>query len=98
MLNTMSCYMQELTEEGLPFVILFHHPDDAETTEKFRKLVTKELIAEKSKCNPGDFYDCDILPAIQAKSAKMSFMNMIAILKEHWFCRIMLNLFSVCVF
>ncbi len=62
--------MQELTEEGLPFVILFHHPDDAETTEKFRKLVTKELIAEKSKFNPGDFYNCNILPAIQAKAAK----------------------------
>ncbi len=46
--------MKELTEEGLPFVILFHHPDDTDTTEKFRKLVTKELIAEKSKFSATD--------------------------------------------
>jgi len=41
-------YVQELTEEGLPFLILFHHPDDIETPERFKKVVAQELIAEKS--------------------------------------------------
>ena len=41
--------LQELTEEGLPFLILFHHPDDTETPEKYKKVVARELIGEKSK-------------------------------------------------
>ncbi len=43
------CLFQELTEEGLPFVILFHHPDDSETPSKFRQLVSRELLGEKCK-------------------------------------------------
>ena len=40
---------QELTEEGLPFLILFHHPDDTETPAKFTKQISLELLPEKSK-------------------------------------------------
>lgn len=40
---------QELTEEGLPFLILFHHPDDEQIVETFNKEVVKQLIGEKSK-------------------------------------------------
>ncbi len=43
----LSC--QELTEEGLPFMILFHKADDAETPEIFRRHVASNLIAEKSR-------------------------------------------------
>jgi endoplasmic reticulum resident protein 44 len=42
-------YFQELTEEGLPFLILFHHPDDSDTPGAFRDIVARELIGEKSE-------------------------------------------------
>ena len=38
---------QELTEEGLPFVILFHDPSDTDTAEKYRQVVTRDLFTEK---------------------------------------------------
>lgn len=40
---------EELTEEGLPFLILFHRPDDIENVRKFNQLVTEELMDEKRK-------------------------------------------------
>ena len=40
--------LQELTEEGIPFLVLFHHPDDSDTPERFRALVAAELSDEKS--------------------------------------------------
>ena len=47
-LITLCCFCaKELTEEGLPFVILFHNLDDKETPEIFRKQVVQELLAEK---------------------------------------------------
>ncbi|PVD38973.1 hypothetical protein C0Q70_01598 [Pomacea canaliculata] len=42
---------EELTEEGLPFLILFHHPDDEQIVETFNKEVVKQLIGEKSNVN-----------------------------------------------
>ena len=42
-------FFQELTEEGLPFLILFHRPDDISTPEIFRNVVASDLAAEKSK-------------------------------------------------
>ncbi|CAL8101119.1 unnamed protein product [Orchesella dallaii] len=42
---------EELTEEGLPFLILFHHPDDIENLRKFNQLVTEELMTEKQNVN-----------------------------------------------
>jgi endoplasmic reticulum resident protein 44 len=40
---------EELTEEGIPFLILFHKPDDNESVKKFNDVVRNELISEKSK-------------------------------------------------
>ncbi|CAG0879063.1 unnamed protein product [Darwinula stevensoni] len=40
---------EELTEEGLPFVILFHHPDDVESVKRFNKLVQNHLRGEKGE-------------------------------------------------
>lgn len=40
---------EELTEEGLPFLILFHAPDDTESIRKFNEVVVKELLGEKRK-------------------------------------------------
>lgn len=40
---------EELTEEGLPFLILFHAPDDKENIKKYNDLVHNELISEKRK-------------------------------------------------
>ena len=47
-----SCFLsgfQELTEEGLPFVILFHHPDDVTTPSAFKNRVQQEAAHEKGK-------------------------------------------------
>ena len=40
---------EELTEEGLPFLLLFHHPDDSASIELFKSEVGKQLIQEKGK-------------------------------------------------
>lgn len=40
---------EELTEEGLPFLILFHHPTDTESVKLFKDVVVKTLIDEKRK-------------------------------------------------
>ena len=40
---------EELTEEGIPFLILFHKPDDNESVKKFNDVVVNELMSEKSK-------------------------------------------------
>lgn len=42
---------EELTEEGLPFLILFHHPDDKETIEKFTQMAAGELLDERTNVN-----------------------------------------------
>lgn len=40
---------EELTEEGIPFLLLFHHPDDSASVEVFKTEVAKQLIQEKGK-------------------------------------------------
>ncbi|KAK9738819.1 Thioredoxin [Popillia japonica] len=42
---------EELTEEGLPFLILFHHPDDTDSIKKFNNVVVTELLGEKQNIN-----------------------------------------------
>jgi len=49
---------QELTEEGLPFLILFYHPKDTTTANIFRQVVAKNLIAEKCKSDFNTKADC----------------------------------------
>ena len=40
--------LQELTEEGLPFLILFHRPGkDDETVKRYKDIANGELISEK---------------------------------------------------
>lgn len=43
---------EELTEEGLPFLILFHHPDDKESAELYTKVVHEQLKNDKHTINP----------------------------------------------
>lgn len=38
---------EELTEEGLPFMLLFHKPDDTESVKKYKDIIAKELYHEK---------------------------------------------------
>ena len=39
---------EEMTEEGLPFMILFHRPGkDDEIVKKFKDIVANQLISEK---------------------------------------------------
>lgn len=40
---------EELTEEGLPFLILFHAPDDLDIIKKYNDVVRNELLSEKRK-------------------------------------------------
>ncbi|XP_076453352.1 endoplasmic reticulum resident protein 44-like [Babylonia areolata] len=42
---------EELTEEGLPFLIMFHHPDDTATVETYTTEVAKQLLPEKNNVN-----------------------------------------------
>ena len=44
------CFKQELTEEGLPFLILFHNTDDTDIVETYNNEVAKQLLSEKSEC------------------------------------------------
>ncbi|OWK07412.1 ERP44, partial [Cervus elaphus hippelaphus] len=43
--------IQELTEEGLPFLILFHMKEDTESLEIFQNEVARQLISEKGTIN-----------------------------------------------
>lgn len=40
---------EELTEEGLPFLILFHHPTDTESVKQYKEVIMRELEGEKRK-------------------------------------------------
>jgi len=42
---------EELTEEGLPFLILFHAPDDNESIKEYTDLVQRELMEDKQNVN-----------------------------------------------
>lgn len=42
---------EELTEEGLPFLILFHHPDDKESIKRYTEIVQTDLLSEKQSIN-----------------------------------------------
>ncbi|XP_077454724.1 endoplasmic reticulum resident protein 44 [Stigmatopora argus] len=42
---------EELTEEGIPFLILFHLKEDNESLEKFQQEVARQLISEKGSIN-----------------------------------------------
>ncbi|XP_060527736.1 endoplasmic reticulum resident protein 44 isoform X2 [Cylas formicarius] len=42
---------EELTEEGLPFLILFHSPEDKESIKKYNEVVNKDLLSEKQAIN-----------------------------------------------
>jgi len=54
---------EELTEEGLPFLILFYAPEDTESIKRFTDVVQKQLLEDKREqmftgifsCNPLDF-------------------------------------------
>lgn len=40
---------EELTEEGLPFLILFYAPGDLESIKDYKAIVQMDLISEKRK-------------------------------------------------
>lgn len=42
---------EELTEEGLPFLILFHNPEDKKSVELYTHLVHSDLYTESSSIN-----------------------------------------------
>ncbi|XP_050305116.1 endoplasmic reticulum resident protein 44 [Anthonomus grandis grandis] len=42
---------EELTEEGLPFLILFHAENDKDSIKKFNDIVKRELLSEKQSIN-----------------------------------------------
>lgn len=42
---------EELTEEGLPFLILFYNPDHLDVIKDFKAIVESQLIGEKQRIN-----------------------------------------------
>jgi endoplasmic reticulum resident protein 44 len=42
---------EELTEEGIPFLILFHHPDDTESPKIFTREVQNQLLDDRTLVN-----------------------------------------------
>lgn len=42
---------EELTEEGLPFLILFYDPDDTHSIKKYNAVIHRELLDEKQNVN-----------------------------------------------
>jgi len=42
---------EELTEEGLPFLILFHKPEDNESVKQYSEVVQKHLLEDKQNVN-----------------------------------------------
>ncbi|XP_045782496.1 uncharacterized protein LOC123879035 [Maniola jurtina] len=42
---------EEMVEEGLPFLVLFHKPTDTESVKKYKEIVRRELESEKQKIN-----------------------------------------------
>lgn len=40
---------EELTEEGMPFMILFYHPNNTTPIKDYKAMVEAELIQEKRK-------------------------------------------------
>lgn len=42
---------EELTEEGLPFLILFHNPDDLDSVKDYKAIIEAELLSEKQNVN-----------------------------------------------
>lgn len=42
---------EELTEEGLPFLILFYNPDDKSIIDRYNNEVSKQLLHEKNNIN-----------------------------------------------
>ncbi|XP_012282630.1 endoplasmic reticulum resident protein 44 isoform X2 [Orussus abietinus] len=42
---------EELTEEGLPFLILFHAPDDLESVKAYKDIISNTLIVHKQNVN-----------------------------------------------
>ncbi|KAL5276432.1 ERP44 family protein [Megaselia abdita] len=42
---------EELTEEGLPFLILFHKPDDTDSIKDYKAIIDNDLISEKQNVN-----------------------------------------------
>lgn len=40
---------EELTEEGLPFLILFHNPTDTESVKRYKEIIARDLTGEKRK-------------------------------------------------
>ncbi|XP_058828840.1 endoplasmic reticulum resident protein 44 [Topomyia yanbarensis] len=42
---------EELTEEGLPFLILFHNPDDTQSIKDYKAIIEGQLLSEKQNIN-----------------------------------------------
>lgn len=40
---------EEMTEEGLPFLILFHKPDDTEAIKNYKAIIEAQLLDEKRR-------------------------------------------------
>lgn len=42
---------EELTEEGLPFLLMFHKPDDVTSIQRFKNAVMRDLLDQRGRIN-----------------------------------------------
>lgn len=40
---------EEFTEEGIPFLLLFHHPDDKTSPELYKNTISRSLVSHKGE-------------------------------------------------
>jgi len=52
---------EELTEEGLPFLILFHRPDDHNSIKDYKSIIERQLLDEKRKMFEIYWFRCNLL-------------------------------------
>lgn len=72
----MQCFIpfqnaEELTEEGLPFLILFHAPEDTESIKKYTALVHTELADQKR-----EFLSCGVQSDGREVSCSISYFEL----------------------
>lgn len=51
---------EELTEEGLPFLILFHKPEDTQSIKDYKYIIEQQLLDEKRKRSESIFCIVDL--------------------------------------
>ena len=64
---------EELTEEGLPFLILFYRPGDTEAVKDYKAIIVNELLSEKCKLRPRIIFGIVIINSLIFSECQFSY-------------------------